>query len=180
MSFQQIARRIRVPLGFVFAALFLWRAQPTLHSILWSLATVVPGLALRAYASGYVNKNEQLATSGPYAYTRNPLYLASLIFSLGFVAAARSWLLLVCFVILFAVIYTPTILSEEAWLREKFSSFDDYCRRVPRLLPRLTPAASETRGAFSPALYRKHREYNSLMGAAAVYAVLLLKWWLQR
>jgi protein-S-isoprenylcysteine O-methyltransferase Ste14 len=180
VKFQKVARRIRVPLGFVFAALFLWRAQPTLRSILWSLVAVLPGLALRAYSSGYVNKNEELATSGPYAYTRNPLYLGSLIFALGFIGAARSWLLLICFVLLFAVIYTPTILSEEAWLRQKFPSCDDYCRRVPRLLPRLTPADSASHGSFSPALYRKHREYNSLIGAAAVYCVLLLKWWLLR
>ena len=180
MSFQQIARRIRVPLGFVFAALFLWRAQPTLPSILWSLVAVLPGLALRAYASGYVKKNSELTQTGPYAYTRNPLYLGSLVFALGFIGAARSWLLLLCFVTLFAVIYAPTILSEEAWLRQKFASFDDYCHRVPRLLPRLTPADSATRGTFSPALYRQHREYNSLIGAAAVYGVLLLKWWLLR
>jgi protein-S-isoprenylcysteine O-methyltransferase Ste14 len=180
VNFQRVARRIRVPLGFVFAALFLWLAQPTLRSILLSLIAVLPGLALRAYASGYVDKNEELASSGPYAYTRNPLYLGSLVFSLGFVGAARSWLLLVCLLILFTVIYAPTILSEEAWLRAKFPKFDDYCRRVPRLLPRLTPAGNVTSGSFSPALYRKHREYNSLIGAAAVYGVLLLKWWLLR
>jgi protein-S-isoprenylcysteine O-methyltransferase Ste14 len=180
VNFQRIARRIRVPLGFAYAALFLWRAHPTPHSILWSLLAVIPGLALRAYASGYVDKNEALATSGPYAYTRNPLYLASLIFSLGFVGAARSWLLLACFLILFTVIYAPTILSEEAWLRGKFPEFNEYCRRVPRLLPRLTPAKSVTSGTFSAALYRQHREYNSLIGAAAVYGVLLLKWWLLR
>jgi protein-S-isoprenylcysteine O-methyltransferase Ste14 len=180
VNYQRIARRIRVPLGFIFAALFLWRAHPTPQSLVWSVPAIAAGLALRAYSSGYVNKNTELATTGPYAYTRNPLYLASFVLALGFIIAARSWLLLVTFIVLFAIIYIPTILSEEVWLRDNFLSFENYCRRVPRFFPRLTPAYLPGGGAFSAALYRKHREYNSFMGAAGVYAVLLLKWWLQR
>lgn len=183
MTFQKIARRIRVPLGFGFAALFIWRAQPTPQSLLWGLIPVIAGVALRAYSSGYVNKNAELATGGPYAYTRNPLYLGSLILALGFVLAARSWPILIGFLALFALIYIPTILSEEAWLRAHFPNFDDYCSHVPRLLPRLSPArmgaAAAPRGGFSGALYGKHREYNALMGAVAIYGVLILKWWLR-
>jgi protein-S-isoprenylcysteine O-methyltransferase Ste14 len=169
-----------VPLGFVFAALFLWRAHPTLRSLLISLPIAAAGAALRAYASGYVNKNAQLSTTGPYAHTRNPLYLGSLILSLGLMLAARSWLLLVCFVLLFSVIYIPTILSEEEWLRANFTMYAVYAHSVPRLLPRITPAKFGGNGAFSTALYLKHREYNSLIGAAAIYAVLVLKLWLRR
>src|SRR5437870_5215429 len=74
---QRIARRIRVPLGFLTAALYLfqlWRRAPRPGAIAWSLLLVIPGLWLRAYASGYVKKNQELTTTGPYAYTRNPLY----------------------------------------------------------------------------------------------------------
>ena len=78
-SWSTVARHIRVPLGFVFAALYFWLAKPTVESILLGSVLVIPGLVLRALASGHVQKNEQLATSGPYAYTRNPLYLGSLI-----------------------------------------------------------------------------------------------------
>ncbi len=166
-----------MPLGFAFAALFLWLAHPTLLSLAASFPLVAAGAALRAYASGYVNKNAELATTGPYAYTRNPLYLGSLVLSLGFMLAARSWLLLACFLLLFATIYVPTILSEEQWLSGNFASFNAYRNAVPRLLPRLTPATLPGAGAFSSALYRKHREYNSVVGAAAIYAVLALELW---
>jgi protein-S-isoprenylcysteine O-methyltransferase Ste14 len=171
---------VRVPLGFVFAALFLWRSHPTAASLAWSVPVVLAGAALRGYASGYLNKNAELATSGPYAHTRNPLYLGSLVLALGFMLAARSWVLLAAFVALFALIYVPTILSEEAWLRANFASFTAYCGAVPRFFPRITPARLGGAGEFSRALYLKHREYNAAMGAVAIYAVLALKlWWLQ-
>ena len=86
-NWERVARRIRVPLGFAYAAIFLWRARPTLLSLLLSLILVVPGLLLRGYAAGYVQKNAELTQTGPYAYTRNPLYLGSMMAALGFAAA---------------------------------------------------------------------------------------------
>jgi protein-S-isoprenylcysteine O-methyltransferase Ste14 len=175
----RIARRIRVPMGFVFALFFLLTAHPSVHSLLWSLLGTVPGLALRAYASGYVTKNEELTTTGPYAYTRNPLYLGSMLLAFGFAVAAHSWWTALALAILFALIYWPTIRSEEEFLRGRFPEYEEYSRRVPRLLPRLTrahpPVASEVTGGFSGALYRKHREYNAALGALSIYAVLLLR-----
>ena len=176
-SWERFARRARVPLGFAFAAVFLWRARPSLLSLLLSLLLVIPGLLLRGYASGYVKKNTELTQTGPYAYTRNPLYLGSMLAAVGFTAASRRWELVLLLAVLFAIIYFPVILSEEKFLRAHFAAFSSYAARVPRLLPRLTPAAAltpQSAGTFSPALYGQHREYNSLMGAAAVYATLLL------
>jgi protein-S-isoprenylcysteine O-methyltransferase Ste14 len=174
MKWSKIARRIRVPLGFVLAALFLWLARPSISSLLWSLLLVIPGIALRAAASGHVKKNRELTTTGPYAYTRNPLYMGSILIAVGFAAAARNWWIGVALVIMFLAIYLPVIRSEEEFLRHTFTEFDDYCAHVPRLLPRLTPA-NKQRGAFSSALYRKHREYNALIGSAALYAALIVK-----
>jgi len=169
-------------LGFVFAVLFLWLARPTWLSLSWSLWVVIPGLWLRGYASGYVKKNAELAVTGPYAYTRNPLYLGSMLIAFGFAGASRSvWILLVL-AILFALIYAPTIRSEEEFLRGKFSGFNEYARQVPRLFPRLTPAPASRgqTGRFSRDLYLKHREYNALIGAAAIYAALALRLYFAR
>jgi len=176
MSWARTARRIRVPLGFVLAALFLWLAHPTLKWMLASLALVVPGIALRAVAAGHVKKNRELTTTGPYAYTRNPLYLGSMLIGIGFGIAARSFGLAIALAIMFLAIYLPVISSEEAYLRGEFAGFDDYVRRVPRLLPRVTPATKE-RGSFSGALYRKHREYNAIIGTVVLYSALVLKWY---
>ena len=182
-TWQKIARRIRVPLGFVFAAVFLWLARPTWKTMLLSLLLVVPGLWLRAYAAGYVRKNQELTRTGPYAYTRNPLYLGSTMIAFGFAVAAASWLILVTLAVLFATIYLPTIRSEELYLREHFAGFDEYAAKVPRLLPRLTaarfPANENSSGdSFSAAQWRHHREYNALMGAGAIYLALAVRLYL--
>ncbi|MGB6132255.1 MAG: isoprenylcysteine carboxylmethyltransferase family protein [Acidobacteriaceae bacterium] len=177
MSWNRIARRIRVPLGFVFTAFFLWLARPTPAFLAFSLILVVPGLALRAIASGYVKKNAELTVTGPYAYTRNPLYLGSMLIAFGFALAARSLWIALALAILFAAIYIPVIRSEEAYLRSVFPGFDAYAATVPPLLPRLAPAGAPgaQRGRFSAQLYRRHREYNALIGALSVYAALILK-----
>ena len=184
---KKTARRIRVPLGFATAALYLFEVirQPA-HpaAIAWSLALVVPGLALRAAASGTVRKNRKLAVTGPYAYTRNPLYLGSILIAAGFAVALLSWLLALVLAVGFALIYIPVIASEEQFLRATFPGFDDYCRSVPRLIPRLIPlrgsathdaeaTSRKAEGGFSFTLYLKHREYNSALGAALLYLSLL-------
>lgn len=171
-----VARRIRVPLGFAFAAFFLWLARPTASFMALSLLLVVPGLLLRAYASGYVKKNAELTTTGPYARTRNPLYLGSIAIGFGFTIAARSWWIVLALALLFALIYIPVIRSEEEYLRSVFPGFESYAAAIPRLIPRLTPARTSAQpGRFSAALYRKHREYNALIGAVCMYAALIIK-----
>ncbi len=144
--------------------------------MLGSLVLVVPGLWLRGYAAGYVRKNTELTTSGPYAHTRNPLYLGSMLIAFGFGAASASWMVVGLLAVLFAAIYIPTIQSEEEYLRGRFVEFDRYAATVPRLFPRLRAAvSSQARGSFSRALYLHHREYNSLMGAGAIYLALALR-----
>ena len=177
---QKIARRIRVPLGFVFAGVFLWLAEPTWKTMLLSLLLVVPGVWLRAYAAGYVRKNAELTRTGPYAYTRNPLYLGSMMIAFGFAVGAASWIIFIALAILFAAIYIPTIQGEEGYLREHFAGFNEYAAKVPRLLPRLTAAefpenANASGGRFSAGQWRHHREYNALMGAGAIYLALAVR-----
>ena len=175
-GWEKLAKRVRVPMGFVFAGFFLWLARPTWLTLALSLLAVLPGLALRAYAAGYVKKNAELTTTGPYAYTRNPLYLGSMLIAFGFGAASGSWVLLAVLVVLFAAIYIPTIQGEERYLRAHFRGFDSYAARVPRLLPRPTAAATSARpGVFSRERYLHHREYNASMGAGAIYLVLALR-----
>lgn len=176
-GWSRIARRIRVPMGFVFAAVFLWLARPGVESLAVSVLLVAPGVWLRGYAAGYVKKNAEVTTTGPYAFTRNPLYLGSMLIAFGFALAARSLWIALALAVLFAVIYIPVIRSEEEYLRSKFAAYDAYAARVPRLIPRLRaePAEGDAGGGFSVELYRKHREYNALIGAAAIYAALTLK-----
>jgi protein-S-isoprenylcysteine O-methyltransferase Ste14 len=172
----RIARRIRVPLGFVFAVLYFWLARPTWQALALGSILLIPGLVIRGLASGHVRKNEALATSGPYAYTRNPLYLGSLLIGIGFAVAARSWWIGVALVVMFFAIYVPVMSGEEKFLRETFPEFEEYAQRVPRIFPRLTPARLGNDGSvFSTELYLKHREYNALLGSLVVLGVLVAK-----
>jgi protein-S-isoprenylcysteine O-methyltransferase Ste14 len=172
-----VARRIRVPLGFVFAVLYFWLARPTWGFIGLGAIVIAPGLLIRALASGYVRKNETLATSGPYAYTRNPLYLGSSLMGIGFALAARSWWVGIALILMFFAIYLPVIRDEEAFLQQRFPEFEEYVRRVPRIFPRIVARSGEIGdpGGFSPDLYLKHREYNALLGALAMVAALVVK-----
>ncbi|HEU5232487.1 MAG TPA: isoprenylcysteine carboxylmethyltransferase family protein [Terriglobales bacterium] len=172
-GWQRVARRIRVPLGFAFAVIYLWLAHPSILTIVVGCIVVTAGLAVRAVASGQLKKNEALAISGPYSYTRNPLYLGSILIAVGFAIAARSawiWLVLLVF---FVAIYVPVIRSEEAFLRSKFPDFELYARRVPRILPRWS--GESVTSQFSRELYLKHREYNALIGAALIMLAIAVK-----
>jgi protein-S-isoprenylcysteine O-methyltransferase Ste14 len=170
----QIARRIRVPLGFALAIVYIWLAKPTVKFLIIGLAVTVPGIVLRALASGHVRKNEALTTSGPYAYTRNPLYLGSLIMAAGFAIAARSWWIFGIVAVFFAGVYVPVIRGEEKYLSGRFPEFEKYASEVPRLLPRLKSGSGQTI-AFSWQLYKQHREYNAVVGSLAILTALLIK-----
>lgn len=176
-SWTRIATRLRVPLGFAFAAAYLWFAQPLWISILVGSGVILLGLGIRASASGHIRKNAQLATTGPYAYTRNPLYLGSIIIAAGFVVAARNVWIALAAAVMFLVIYLPVILAEENYLRSAFPGYSDYAAQVPRLLPRSTPyrAAADGLPQFSRELYMRHREYNSIFGSALMLGALVLK-----
>lgn len=182
-TWELVVRRVRVPLGFLLAAAFLYLARPSWLSLGIGALVAVPGLALRAAAAGHVKKNEELTRTGPYAYTRNPLYLGSILMALGFAIAGQNIWIGAALVAFFLAIYLPVIRSEENWLRGAFPEFEEYAKRVPRLFPRFTAsesgsadgaAAAPTR-TFNAAQYRKHREYNALIGSILLWAALAAK-----
>src|SRR5258707_9415540 len=173
-TWSRVARRIRVPLGFIFAVVYIWLARPTRTSLIAGALVLLPGLVLRGLASGHVQKDKQLTTSGPYAYTRNPLYLGSLMLAAGFAIAARSWWIIAVMLLMFAVIYVPVIAGEERYLRQTFPEYDDYSRHVPRIVPHISPYGTQP-GSYSSARYWKHREYEASIGCAVVLLILLVK-----
>lgn len=177
-SWSRIATRLRVPLGFAFAVVYLWFAQPSWESLVAGSGLIVAGIGIRAAASGHIRKNAELATTGPYAYTRNPLYLGSILIAVGFVIAARSIWIGVAAAVVFAIIYLPVIGAEERYLRSAFPDYAEYAAHVPRFFPRPTPWRVGTEGTlpqFSRELYMRHREYNSILGSALMLAALILK-----
>jgi len=171
--YADVVARLRVPGGFLLVAAFLWLARPTPASLLYGLPVSLPGLWLRGWAAGHLEKNQRLATSGPYAWVRNPLYLGTLTVAAGLVLASRNWALAVLFAAVFLLIYLPAIELEEQYLRVLFEAFDGYAARVPLLVPRGRRATGAHR--FEWRLYGQNQEYQALAGFLAGAAVLIWK-----
>ena len=171
-------QRWRVPLGFACAIVFFAFARPRPLTLLIGILIAVPGLALRAWAVGHLRKNDALATSGPYAYTRNPLYFGSFLIGLGFTVAAGRWFLAIVFVALFVGIYVPVMRVESATLTQLFGErYLGYVNVVPLFLPRLSPyrnGATE-KNKFDAELYKRYREYRAAIGMTVAWAFLALK-----
>ena len=166
--------RLRVPSGFLIVATFAWFSHPSPRSMAIGLPVALLGLLLRAWAAGCLAKNRELATGGPYAHTRNPLYVGTLGVAAGLVIASRSVGLGVLFAAVFLFIYLPVIQLEEQHLRRLFPDYAAYAERVPALWPRLRPAASKSPNPFRMGLYLKNQEYQAGVGFAA--GVLFLFW----
>lgn len=177
-SWSRIATRVRVPLGFLFAAAYLWFSRPRWAWIAAGAVLIAAGIFVRALASGHIRKNLGVTTTGPYAYTRNPLYLGSLLIAAGFLIAARNPWIALAAVLMFLFIYVPVIRAEEKYLASRFPEYSEYAARVPRLLPRWRARPESTSRdleGFSRQLYMKHREYNALLGSALMMSALILK-----
>lgn len=171
--YADFVQRFRVSGGFVLLAAFVLASRPTFESILWGMPLCLTGMALRAWAAGHLAKNEQLAQSGPYAYTRNPLYLGSLIVTAGMIIAARSPALAILFSAAFLLIYLPVIQQESDHLRKIFPGYEAYANRVPMLLP--TPPAATDTAPFRIELYRRNKEWKAVWGWLVGVALLALK-----
>jgi protein-S-isoprenylcysteine O-methyltransferase Ste14 len=165
--------RLRVTAGFAMAAAFVWFSHPTPHSLEIGLPVSVLGLALRAWAAGHLAKDQRLATSGPYACTRNPLYLGTLLTALGLAAAGHSAGLAILFGVLFGLVYLPAIELEEQHLSAIMLGYSAFAARVPLLLPRWPDGLG--REKFSFALYTKNREYQAALGWLVGAAWLLAR-----
>ena len=171
-------QRWRVPLGFVCAAAFLFFARPTSTALLIGASVSILGLALRAWAAGHIRKNAELATSGPYAFTRNPLYLGSFLLGLGFTIASGRWLLGFLFAALFLGIYLPVMRVEASTMAQLFGSqYERYRQSVPLFFPRLTPfrESESAENRFDGSLYLRYREYRAALGLVVAWGLLLIK-----
>lgn len=174
-SYADRVQRLRVPCGFLLLGAFLWFAQPAAGSIAAGIPIAVCGLAIRAWAAGHLAKNETLATSGPYAYIRNPLYLGTLLTAAGVVVAARQAGLAILFAGVFLLVYLPVIQLEEQKLRELFPSFRAYAEAVPALLPAAGRWCEASPTRFQWSLYLRNQEYKAALGFVIAVAWLLFR-----
>lgn len=177
MTYSEVAKRLRLPLGFLFGIGYLLFARPSPLTLAVGGLIALIGVLVRAWASGHISKNERLATSGPYAHTRNPLYFGSFLIAAGFAIAAH-WGLLLLVVAFFVLIYAPTMERERANIAGRFpGEYETYAANVPAFVPRPTAwraaggtAVSSDPGGFSAELYMKHGEWK----AGLTYALVMV------
>jgi len=171
--------RWRVRLGYPVAIAVLWFSRPTPRSILLGALAGAIGLWVRAHAAGYLHKQEVLTVTGPYAYTRNPLYLGSAMLALGAGIATRSWASALILIAYFAVFYFIVMRREATELHLRHgASFEEYARVVPLFIPRLTAAKlpGTSAASFSLVQYKKNHEWHAAVGFLFLLLVLLVIW----
>ena len=177
MSYQELTKALRMPLGFILGILYLVYARPEPLPLIVGAAIALIGVFIRAWASGHIRKNQQLAISGPYAYTRNPLYFGSFLIAAGFAIAAH-WSLLLLVIAFFVLVYMPKIEAERLNILGRFpAEYPAYAENVPAFIPRRT-AWTEGAGAdepFSFDLYMKHGEWKAGLVYVAAVAWLALR-----
>ena len=179
--------RWRVRIGYLLAIVALYLSRPVPRSILIGACIGAIGLAVRAYAAGYLHKQAILTTTGPYAFTRNPLYFGSSILALGAAIAMNSWPSAILLLAYFALVYTFVMRREELELRRHHgAAFDAYAQSVPLFFPRFTPARQSSissldptltaAGAFSWSQFRRNHEHQAALGFLLLLLVLVIIW----
>jgi protein-S-isoprenylcysteine O-methyltransferase Ste14 len=178
LTYSEVAKRLRLPLGFLLGITYLIFARPTPLTLAVGGTIALIGVIVRGWASGHISKNERLATTGPYAHTRNPLYFGSFLIAAGFAIAAH-WGLLLLVVAFFVFIYAPTMEREKANIAGRFPlEYEAYSANVPAFVPRPTPWKAThpaDDGGFSLDLYMKHGEWK-----AGLTYVLVIGWLIYR
>lgn len=194
MTIRQLAQRIRVPAGFVLAPLLFISARPTPATLAAGAFAAVIGLGIRAWASGHLRKNQEMTTSGPYAHTRNPLYLGTFLLGIGVAVGGGALWFIGLFVALYLLIYVPVMIAEADTMRELFpEEYEHYSKQVPLFVPRFSPYGTHSSSSyaaqfkrsswrsgrgFDASLYLRHREYRAAVGFLLVYAMLATKMFL--
>ena len=173
MTYSEVAKKLRLPLGFVFGIAYLIWARPTALTLIVGGVIAFIGVLIRAWASGHIVKNRRLAVTGPYAHTRNPLYFGSFLIGAGF-AVAVHWGLLLVVIAFWLLVYAPTMERERKNIRERFpEEYDVYSANVPAFVPRVVPWGAEgaEAGGYSPSLYMAHGEWK-----AGITYLLVMGW----
>jgi len=169
-----VAQRIRVPAGTLLGVIFLLLMRPSRSSLWLGGSIAVCGAGIRTWAAGHIDKGRVLARSGPYAFTRNPLYLGSLVMAIGVIVAGQVYWLLLPFVLFYLTVYYPVMRAEEQELLGGYGEeFKEYAGKVPLFFPRFTTPAATSRFLWSRVL--QNREHRTLGGLLLTEAFLILR-----
>ncbi len=171
MSLSAVLARRRVTIGFVCAVVVVWFASPTKSSLVAGALVGVAGEAIRLWAAGHLEKSSEVTSSGPYRFTRHPLYVGSSVMAAGVAIGCRSWVVALVVLLYMGTTLAAAVRTEEAFLRGRFGdAYDAYAEaRGPQVAR-----------AFSLARAWRNREYRAMAGLAGFLLLLLGKMTLWR
>jgi len=173
-SWRKFAQRTRVPVGTVLGILFLVWMHPSARSLYIGSGIACAGGLLRLWAAGHIEKGKMLAQGGPYAFTRNPLYLGSFLMALGIIIAGQAYWLLAPFGLFFALFYYPVMQAEEKELLQSYGEkFIEYSKRVPMFFPSFRKARLSS-STFLWSRVLGNREHHTIAGLILAVTILVL------
>jgi protein-S-isoprenylcysteine O-methyltransferase Ste14 len=174
VSWKQFAQKTRVPAGTVLGILFLLLMHPSVRSLWIGAAVTLPGCLLRFWAAGHIDKGKALTQGGPYAMTRNPLYLGSFLMALGIILGGQGYWLLPMFGAFFAAFYIPVMKAEADYLLGVYGQeFVEYSKRVPAFFPSFQKAGAGA-STFLWSRVVRNREQRNVVGLIVAEAILIL------
>lgn len=167
-------KKLRVLVAWLGVPLLIFFARIDDTSYGWGASLMILGEAIRLWALCFVErKGTKLSMSGPYAFTRNPLYVGNFFLGLGLMVICANWILALIYIIGYTIMYLGTIRSEETELAHRFGKiYAEYCKNVPRLFPRLTPYSPPEKTSFDAKRILKHHEYVTVLGIALLLSCL--------
>jgi protein-S-isoprenylcysteine O-methyltransferase Ste14 len=173
---KELLNRMRVRAGLIAAVAVILLARSTWVSLVEGILVTMIGLSIRAWASGHLRKEKELAISGPYQYSRNPLYLGNFVLGIGIVIGARSWWVLAIFGAYFGAFYPLIIRRERDRMKQLFpQQYEEYRKKVPPFFPLLKKRTLPSPVKFSWTLYKKNREYRAFIGTVVFWLILAAK-----
>ena len=175
MPFRRMMQRLRIPVALFLAVSLIVFAKPSLTTLSLGCSLAFLGMCIRAWAAGHIRKDQTLAVSGPYAYTRNPLYFGSFLLGTGFACASGVWWVGVVFIVYYLFVYIPVMQAESVDLTRLFGSdFKTYVASVPMFFPSLSTSV-RSENHFDWKLYLRHREYQVIVGFVLAVSFLVAR-----
>lgn len=175
-TWTEVAYKWRVRIGFLGILLAIILSKPTYDSIYYGAVLLFFGILIRIWSCGHIKKEKELTISGPYRYTRNPLYFGNLILGSGIVISTRSRWIFAYFIVYFLLFYPIIINKEKNKMKELFpKEYEEFSKKVPLFIPRLKATLKSSSTRFSWVLYIKNKEYRALIGAILFWLILAAK-----
>ena len=171
-------RQLRLKTVWLIVIPFFWFAAPTPNLLAAGSLLAACGLWIRGWSAGTIHKDQEVATTGPYAFTRNPLYLGSFFIGAGVSLAGGHWVWPALFLTFYALVYSRAMTGEVRHLTELFpEAYGEYAANVPFFVPRRTPWRGSSAGGEAPegfcwAQYRRNKEWEASVGVLAIFVAL--------